>query len=444
MIRIWASCLAALFLLAATPGHAQVTEPQPQGQVQIPAAARPSADFDIERATRAYLDTIPAAERAKSNAYFEGGYWLQLWGLLYGLGIAALLLFGRISARLRNFAERVTRRPSLQALIYAAGYIVLITILSLPLSFYQEYFREHQYGMSNQTFAAWVGDSAKGLLVFVIVGSLVLALIYTFVRRSQGNWWLPATVISIVSIFLLVFLAPVFISPLFNDFRPLGAGPVRDSVLSLARANGIRVDNVYWFDASKQTKRISANVSGFGNTMRISLNDNLLATTSVPEIKAVMAHEMGHYVLNHSLKYLLQLGLVMGIGFALIQWAQRRLLARWGARWDVRGPTDVAGIPLVVALLSLWFFVMTPVTNSIIRIHESEADIFGLNAAREPHGFASTAMRISNYRKLDPSPLEEMLMFDHPSGATRVRMAMTWLKENPDAGAAAQPGAPRQ
>jgi len=441
MIRIWAGCLVAFLLLAATPGHSQVTEPQPRGQVSVPAAARAGADFDIERATRAYLETIPADQRAKSDAYFEGGYWLQLWGLLYGLAVAALLLFGRISARLRDFAERVTRRSWLQTLIYAMGYIVLTTLLVLPLSIYQEYFREHAYGMSNLTLGAWLAESLKGLLVGVIGGGLLLTVIYAFVRRRQGNWWLPATVVSIAFMFLLVFLAPVFISPLFNDYRPLGAGPVRDSVLSLARANGIRTDNVYWFDASKQTKRISANVSGFGNTMRIALNDNLLATTSIPEIRAVMAHEMGHYVLNHSVKFLLQFGLVLGIGFALAQWAQRRLLARWGARWGVRGPADVAGLPLVVALLSLWFFVMTPVTNSIVRIAESEADAFGLNAAREPHGFASVAMRIADYRKLDPSPLEEALMFDHPSGATRVRMAMTWLKENPDAGAAA--GAPR-
>lgn len=237
---------------------------------------------------------------------------------------------------------------------------------------------------------------------------------------------------------LVNFIAPVFLAPAFNHFQPLRPGPVRDAVLSLARANGVTTQDVYWFDASKQTTRISANVSGLGNTMRISLNDNLLGKTSLPEINAVMAHELGHYVLNHPFKLVLQMGLVLAAGFAFTQWAQRRLVARWGSAWGLRGPDDIAGLPAVIALLSVWFFLMTPVTNSIVRNAESEADMFGLNAAREPHAFASAAMRLAAYRKLEPSALEEFVFYDHPSGRTRVRMSMTWFAENPSAGAAAR------
>ena len=228
----------------------------------------------------------------------------------------------------------------------------------------------------------------------------------------------------------------MFLAPIFNDYKPLSAGPVRDTILSLTRANGVPATEVFWFDASKQTTRISANVSGLFNTMRISLNDNLLSNTSIPEIKAVMAHEVGHYVLNHGFKFTLQLGLLLTIGFAITQWMQGRLLSRFGQRWHVRGPADSAGLPLVVALLSVWFFLMTPLTNSIVRIAETEADFYGLNAAREPHGFASVSMRLSTYRKLEPSPFEEIVFFDHPSGRSRVAMAMRWFKEHPDAGVA--------
>jgi STE24 endopeptidase len=109
----------------------------------------------------------------------------------------------------------------------------------------------------------------------------------------------------------------------------------------------------------------------------------------------------------------------------------------------VRGVSDIAGLPLLVALVSLWLFLMTPLTNSIIRSAETEADIFGLNASGEPHGFASAAMRLATYRKLEPSPMEEMLMFDHPSGKTRVRRSMEWFKEHQDSGVAAQAAAAR-
>ena len=435
MIRL---LLALAFAaVAAVSVAAEVTEPTPRGQVVIPEAARPGADFDIERATRAYLDTVPAADRARSDAYFEGGYWLQLWGFLYGIAVAAWLLFGRVSARLRDMSERISKRPVLQTFIYAVSYILIVALVTLPLSFYQEFLREHQYGLSNHSLVGWISDQAKGLMLNAILGSILLTVIYAVVRRRRGNWWLPASVVTVVLYFALIFITPVFVTPLFNDFRALAGGPVRDAVLSLARANGVDAGDVYWFDASRQTKRISANVSGFLATTRISLNDNLLRDTSVPEINAVMAHELGHYVLNHSMNFVLQFGLVITAGLAFAQWAQRRLLARFGERWKIRGPADTAGLPLVIALVSAWFFAMTPVLNSIVRTAEIEADRFGLNAAREPHAFAAVAMRLANYRKLDPSPLEEAIFFDHPSGATRVRTAMQWARENPTAGVGA-------
>lgn len=430
-------CLLLCTVLAfATPMvAAQPSEPIPQGQTLIPDAARPAADFDVERAVRAYLDSVPAEQRAKSDAYFEGGYWLQLAGLLYGLAVAAVLLFGRISARMRDRMERVSRRTWLQTLLYAAAWIALTTLMTLPLSLYQDWFRERQYGLSNLSLPAWFGEEAKGLFFAIVLGSLLIMVIYTFVRRRSG-WWLPASLASVVFLMFLNFIYPVFVAPVFNDYKPLGAGPVRDATLALARANGVPATDVFWFDASRQTTRISANVSGLFNTTRISLNDNLLNKTSLPEINAVMAHELGHYVLNHSFKWMLQWALVLAAGFALTQWAQRRLVERFGSRWGLRGPADVAGFPLIVALLSVWFFLMTPLTNTITRTAEAEADIYGLNAAREPHGFASAAMRLSTYRKLEPSPLEEAIFFTHPSGRSRVTMAMKWFKENRDAGVA--------
>ena len=437
MLRLFLLVLM-LLLQAAGPALGQSPEPTPQGQVLIPDAARPGPAFDVERATRAYVDSVPADARAKSDAYFEGGYWLRLWGFLYGLGVAGVLLFGRISSRLRSWAERRTRRNWLQTMAYAAGLIVVMTLLGLPLAFYQGWYREHEFALSNLSLAAWFLEQGKGLLLTVLLGAPVLALIYGVVRKREGNWWLPASVLSVLFMLLVNFIAPVFILPAFNHFQPLRPGPVREAVLSLARANGVTAQDVYWFDASKQSTRISANVSGIGNTMRISLNDNLLGKTSLPEINAVMAHELGHYVLNHSFKLVLQMGLVLTAGFAFTQWAQRRLVARWGSAWGLRGSDDIAGLPVVIALLSAWFFLMTPVSNSIVRNAESEADMYGLNAAREPHGFASAAMRLAAYRKLEPSALEELVFYDHPSGRSRVRMSMTWLAENPSTGAAAR------
>src|SRR5450432_458393 len=137
----------------------------------IPEAARWSASFNVNVATQAWLETLSAAQRVQSNAYFEGGYWLLLWNLLWGLGIAAVLLSGRRSARLRNWTERVTARRALQTLLYAAVYLLLTWLLALPLTIYQEYFREHQYGVATQTFLPWFGEQCISLALLIVLGS---------------------------------------------------------------------------------------------------------------------------------------------------------------------------------------------------------------------------------------------------------------------------------
>ena len=426
--------LAVVLLLSClTFAHAapEGTRDLPPG-LQIPAAARPGPDFDVERATAAYLDLLSPEQRASSDAYFEGGYWLRLWGFLYGLGVAAVFLLTGLSRRLRDFARRRSTRPWLQTAIYAALWVLAGFVLGLPLSIYADFVREHQYGLATQGFGGWFGDEMKGLAVSLVIVPWIIALLYAAVRRAGARWWLWASGGAFVFILFSMMLAPVFVQPLFNDYKPLRAGPMREAVLSLARANRVPTTNVVEFDASRQTTRISANVAGFLGTTRVALNDNLIEKTSLPEIKAVMGHEMGHYVLNHGLRLTVYLALVFTLGFWFVHRALDWALARWGARLGLEGRADPAALPLVLAILSVFFLLATPLTNSIVRQAEAEADMFGLDAAREPHGFAMAAMRLSTYRKIHPGPLEEILFYDHPSGWQRVHASMVWLKENQD------------
>ncbi|MCB1575368.1 MAG: M48 family metalloprotease, partial [Xanthomonadales bacterium] len=262
--------------------------------LQIPDAARPGPDFDVDRATQAYLDLLSPEQKAQSDAYFEGGYWLQLWGLLYGLAVAWILLATGLSRAMRDRGRRWSKRPWLQTMIYVAQWLLLSTVLTLPWTIYTGFFREHAYGLATQGFGDWSLDQLKGLLVGLIILPPVLALLYRAVRRTGDRWWIWASGGAFVLILFFMMIAPVFIDPLFNHYKPLREGEVREAVLSLARANMIPDDNVVEFDASKQTTRISANVAGFLGTTRVALNDNLLERTSKPEILAVLGHEMGH------------------------------------------------------------------------------------------------------------------------------------------------------
>ena len=225
-------------------------------------------------------------------------------------------------------------------------------------------------------------------------------------------------------------IAPVYIFPIFNKITPLNDPKVTQPILSMARANGIVARDVYQIDASKQTTRMSANVSGMGNTMRITLNDNLLRRGSPEEIQAVMGHEMGHYVLDHVYSGTMYFGIVIVVGFALLKWGLDWSLQRWGEKWQIRGIGDTAVLPLVVLLASIYFFVLTPVLNTMIRTQEHQADMFGINASRQPDGFAQAAIHLGEYRKMSPGPVEEWVFYDHPSGHRRIHDAMQWKAEN--------------
>jgi len=431
-IALTAITLTLLCALLPPIAHAQDASEAAPVVLEVPDGAKAGPDFDVDNATDAYVNLLTEEQRERSNAYFEGGYWLQLWGFLYGIGVAWLLLGTRLSAKMRDFAERFGRWRWLHTFIYGVQYIVIGTLLSFPLTVYQGFFREHKYELATQTFGAWMGDQFTGLLVGIVLGGIAITLIYGVIRKAPNTWWIWGTGVAVAFLIFVQFIAPVYISPLFNDYKALEDGPLRDSIISMARANDIPGENVYWFDASKQTTRISANVSGAFGTTRISLNDNLLNRTSPEEIESVMGHEMGHYILNHSQKLVTQFGLVLALGFAFVAWGFSRALGRWGQNWGVRDVGDTAGLPLFAAVLSVFFFIMTPITNSIIRVAEAEADNYGINVSGQPDGFARAAIRLSEYRKISPGSLERFMFYDHPSGYDRVHMAMLWKAEHQD------------
>jgi STE24 endopeptidase len=228
----------------------------------------------------------------------------------------------------------------------------------------------------------------------------------------------------------MLLIAPVFIAPLFNKYTRLEDPAIRDPILSMARANGIAAKDVFVQDASRQTTRVSAFVTGFLNTERIVLNDNLLKRCSVAEIEAVMGHEMGHYIMHHIAKDLLFLGIVIVIGFAFLRRGSEWALGRWGDKWGAQTVGDLAALPLLVLLVLIYLFVLTPINNTYSRVQEYEADIFGLNAARQPDAEAEVDLKLGEYRKLDPGPIEEFLFYDHPSGRRRIYAAMRWKAEH--------------
>jgi STE24 endopeptidase len=432
MTKMTAWLLAAMLGLAAVPSLAQsvpIAAPTTHVEVeQLPPAG--VQNFDVNKAVDAYLSRVGGKARARSDAYFEGGYVLQVVDVVYAVVVAGLLLWLRLSAAMRNFAQRLTRSRFWQAPIYAIQYVVVTTVATLPLTIYEDFVREHAYGLSNQTFLQWAGDFGTEFAVNLVFLAVLVALIYGAMRWAKRAWWLWGAGIAVVFLIVTVAIGPVYIAPLFNHYSSLPDSALKSTILSEARANGIPAKDVYVFDASRQSNRISANVSGLLGTTRISLTDNLLNDCTPSEVIAVLGHEMGHYVMDHVAIGITWTGLLLLLGFGITDRVFRGLTGIFGGNWDVRSIDDPAGLPLLMALLTVLSLLATPITNTLTRTQEAQADIFGLNAVRQPDAFATVTLKLSTYRKLDPSPWEEFVFYDHPSGRTRIMEAMRWKAEH--------------
>ena len=346
------------------------------------------------------------------------------------LAVMLLLLFTGVSVKLRNWAERVTRFKWLQAWIYFAQFSLATAVAGFPWSCYEGFYREHIYNQSHQAFGGWLRDQLIGGAVGLVFGGIAVGTLYAAVRRLPNSWHIWGSVIVVVFMVVGLMIAPVYIAPLFNTYTPLDYPEVTVPVLKMAHANGIAVDRLYEVDASRQTTQVSANVSGLFGSTQIRLNDNLLHQASLEEIEDVAGHEMGHYVLNHIPKMLCQLTILIFVTFALLRTWLLSMQRRWGARWGTDGVADVALLPAAVLALTVIGLLATPITNTMTRTQEYEADMYGLNAARQPDGSAQLDLKLAQYRKMEPGPVEEALFFDHPSGYVRIRATMLWKSEN--------------
>lgn len=432
--KFWLFAIIALGLAALIAVMAPISQNEHSRKTAEIApttdAWRAALPRDPQAATAAYMARLPAAATARSDAYFEGGYWLQLIGFIVGLAASWILLSTRALAGMRDKLEEKSKRRWINNALLIAGFTIFSTILTAPLDVYQRFYREHLYGLANQTFAPWFGETMIALLVSTIIGTLFLSIIYVVLRRAAKTWWIWGAVLSVIFLAFMMLIGPTYIDPLFNKYTPLTDEKIKQPILSMARANGVPADNVYQFDASKQSNRISANVSGIFGTAAVRLNDNLLKRTSQPEIEAVMGHELGHYVLNHVYHFLLSFGVILVLGFAWLKWSYGWALQRWGQQWGIRDQADPVGLPLMAALFSIFMFVMTPVLNTTIRGSEVEADTFGINTSQQADGMAEAHLKLTEYRKANPGEIEEFIFYDHPAPRKRIFMAMRWKAEH--------------
>jgi STE24 endopeptidase len=390
--------------------------------------------FDPATATAAYLAQLPPEAHAKAQAYTQGGHWLLLWGALVAVVAAWLVLRSGVLVRLRDSLEAKRPRPWAVAFAVLAVDAMIEAVLTLPWNIYSDWWREKAYGLTSQPLGGWLGEWGLTAAISIPVTVLLVALLYWLMRRAPRLWWVFGGVVVAAFFLIVMVLAPVFIQPLFNDYKEAPPGPVRDAIVAMAKANGVPSDKIYIYDGSKQSNRYTANVSGLGGTARIAMSDVMFAKgADLAEVKGVVGHEMGHYVEQHALRIAVLYGALALAGFFLVDrlfpWVARTVGAR-----GVRGLADPAGFPVIGIILAVLGLLGTPIFNSIIRTAETDADRFSLVHVNEPDGLAKALVKTIEYRAATPSKLEEVLFYDHPAVGNRVRMAMDWKAAHPKSG----------
>ena len=387
--------------------------------------------FDAAAATAAYLAVLTPEAHAKAQAYTQGGHWLLLWTALVGVGIAWLILKSGLTARVTAWVSGGKSRPWRAVALGVLVYSLAEAILNLPWAAYSGWWREKTYGLTSQALGGWLTEWALDAVISLVLISLLLSAVYAVIRGLPRTWWIWGGGITGLGFITLMVLSPVFIEPLFNDHTPAPPGQVRETVVEMARANGVPSDKIYIYDGSKQSNRYTANVSGLFGTARVAMSDVMFQKDAdIAEVRGVVGHEMGHYVHTHSLWIALGLSTLALIGFFLVSRLFPTVQARLPAA-GVRGLSDPAGYPILSIILTVLGLLATPLQASIIRVAESDADSFSLQRFNEPDGLAKALVKTIEYRAATPSKLEEVLFYDHPSVGNRVRKAMDWKAAHP-------------
>jgi len=390
-------------------------------------AQQPSATPDL-RQTSAQSSTapVPVPEPSeKALSYYRSGIVLWIVNILWGLLIPALFLFTGFSSRIRDWAKRIGKWWFFTIGFYFAIFLIINFVIDLPLSYYQGFARQHAYGLSNQTLGKWFGDEIKGLLIGLVAGFLFLWIPYLLLKKSPRRWWLYTGLLAVPFIILMILVQPVWIDPLFNNFGPMKNKELEARILELSHRAGIEGGRVYEVDKSEDTNALNAYVTGFGATKRIVLWDTIIAKLDQDELLFVMGHEMGHYVLGHVWKSIIFFSLLIMATLYAIHRTAGWLIDKFHRRFGFTELSDVASLPLIILLFSVYFLIITPVALAFSRHNEHEADRFGLEITRNNHAAAMAFVKLQQENLGVPRPnvLIKLWQASHPPLGERIDFA---------------------
>lgn len=372
--------------------------------------------------------TVDGARQREARRYARQREQFLVINLAISAALVAILLVSGLSFWLRDaLAGTAGWEPTrgwhpLQIAAYFVVLFVALSLLDAPLSFYSGFVLQHRHGLSTQSLGAWMRDALMGEAISLPIEVAAVELVYWLLVVAPGSWWVWAGLAVLVFTVMVSNLSPVLLLPLFYRLTPLPEGDVRQRALALAAQAHTRVRGIFSMNMSAKTTAANAMVTGLGNTRRIVIADTLLAHYDEDEIEVVVAHELGHQV-HHDIPRLIAFQSVVTLGGLFLTSLVLHVVVSHVTRYQGLG--DPATMPLVGAALGIFALVTLPLTNGLSRLVERRADEYALQSTGKVDAFISAMTRLANQNlaELEPSPLVEFLLYNHPSIGRRLARA---------------------
>ncbi|WP_066705617.1 M48 family metallopeptidase [Curvibacter delicatus] len=371
----------------------------------------------------AFTETITLAAHQKAADYTLAK---TRFGLLEtAVGAAVLLgwtLFGGLHL-LNQALQQWLGSGMLQQLALIAGFVLIGSLVELPLSLYQTFVIEQRFGFNKMNFKLWLVDLVKSTVLGALIGLPIAALILWVMGATGPTWWLWAWCVWMGFNLLLLLIYPTFIAPLFNKFQPLEDESLKARVTALMQRCGFAAKGLFVMDGSRRSAHANAYFTGFGAAKRVVFFDTLLAKLSPGEVDAVLAHELGHFKHKHIVKRIVSLFALSLAGFALLGWlaTQGWFYTGLGVNPNLDAANDALALLLFVLVSPVFSFFIAPLLALFSRKHEFEADAY---AAQQTNGadlgHALLKLYEDNASTLTPDPLYVAFYYSHPPASERL------------------------
>lgn len=320
---------------------------------------------------------------------------------------------------LSTFWQGFAWSSSVAGIVFILSFMIIGTLIDLPLSLYKTFVLEDKFGFNNNTVALFLSDLAKQTVLMLIIGAPLIWGALSLMGSAGEYWWLYLWAGWMGFSLLMMWAYPAFIAPLFNKFTPLEDGPLKLRVEGLLVRCSFKSQGIYVMDGSRRSGHGNAYFTGLGDNKRIVFFDTLLETLDEDQIEAVLAHELGHFRRKHVIKNMAVMALLSLLGLAVLGWASAEAWFYTGL--GVTSQTNAMALLLFTLVIPVFSFFLHPMMTALSRTYEYEADAYAASVSSSEHLItALVALYQENASTLTPDPLVSSIYDSHPPATLRV------------------------